>query len=77
MAWATATNSFTPQLTQQSPIHADLQLARNPRVAAHTPPQSPIHTDQQLAKKPQVAAHTPPAKPDTFEPATCKEAVDG
>ena len=38
------------------PIHADLQLARKPRVAAHTA--KPRHTDLQLAMKPRVAAHT-------------------
>ena len=45
------------------PIHADLQLARKPRVAAHTPPRNPKQADLQLAMKPRVAAHTPPRDP--------------
>ena len=38
---------------KEVPIHADLQLAMKPRVAAHTPPRDPVHTDLQLAKKPR------------------------
>ena len=56
-------------------VHADLQLATKPRVAAHTRPRNlpqvacrPLraqrHTDLQLATKPRVAAHTPPLHAD-------------
>ena len=46
-------------------MHADLQLARKPRVAAHTPQRNPKQADLQLAKKPRVAAHTArPKQPD-------------
>ena len=56
-------------------IHADLQLARKPRVAAHTPPRDPGQPDLQLAIKPRVAANT--AKSYTTGPTTCKEAAHG
>ena len=45
---------------KEVPIHADIQLARKPWVAAHTPLQSHKQADLQLTKKLRVAAHMPP-----------------
>ena len=48
---------------KEVPVHVDLQLARKPQVAAHTPPRSPKQADPQLAMKLRVAAHTPLQRP--------------
>ena len=56
--------------------HTDLQLARKPQVAAHTPPAKLGQSDLQLARKPRVAAHTP-ARSRTTGPTACNEAAGG